>query len=171
MTLSKVVHSHATDEWPTPPDFYEMLNLEFGFTLDPCATPDNAKCARFFTQADNGLLQDWTGEIVFVNPPYSQAIAWIEKATREARNGVTVVMLMASRTGTDWFCDYALPNAAEIRYVRGRLKFVGGKSGAPFDSVVIVFRPGHVGPPVTSAIGRNIAENEARRIRQERMKL
>src|SRR5215217_4831933 len=59
--------SSATPEWPTPPDVFEALDAEFGpFDLDPCATPENAKCKRYFTLSDDGLAQDWTGR-VFVN--------------------------------------------------------------------------------------------------------
>lgn len=162
MTLSKVVHSHNSDEWPTPQAFFDMLDVEFDFTLDPCATDDNAKCDLYYTQADNGLVQNWGQHTVFVNPPYSQAIAWIKKSVQATRKGATVVMLMASRTGTDWFCDHALPNVHEIRFVRGRLKFEGGKSGAPFDSVVLVFRPEIRENPTISTVGRNWAETQQR---------
>ena len=54
-----VYYSSKTDDWFTPQHVYEPLDLEFGFTLDPCATPDNAKCEKFYTREDNGLLQDW----------------------------------------------------------------------------------------------------------------
>ena len=44
-----------TPEWATPQDFFDELNAEFGFTLDVCATPENAKCERYFTQDTDGL--------------------------------------------------------------------------------------------------------------------
>lgn len=47
--------------WATPQDFFDRLDAEFHFTLDPCALPDNAKCSKFFTPEDDGLLQDWGG--------------------------------------------------------------------------------------------------------------
>lgn len=60
-----------------------MLDAEFGFTLDVAATPDNAKCRRYFTRADDGLNQSWDGEIVWMNPPYGRGVIdrWIERVT------------------------------------------------------------------------------------------
>lgn len=58
---TKLMFSSKTDEWETPQQFYEMLDKEFGFTLDPCSTDDNCKCNRHFTKADNGLDQSWGG--------------------------------------------------------------------------------------------------------------
>lgn len=50
-----------SNEWSTPQVFYDKLNAEFGFTLDPCATDDNHKCDKYFTVDDDGLSQDWGG--------------------------------------------------------------------------------------------------------------
>jgi phage N-6-adenine-methyltransferase len=67
--------SSKTVEWPTPQDSFDRLDAEFGpFTLDPAATPANAKCARYFTLDDDGLAQEWTGR-VFMNPPYGRPLA------------------------------------------------------------------------------------------------
>jgi hypothetical protein len=74
--------SSATDEWATPQSRFDELNAEFapGFDLDVCATADNAKCARYFTRGDDGLVQTWTG-VCWMNPPYGRAIgAWVQKA-------------------------------------------------------------------------------------------
>ena len=59
--LTKGVFSSTTDLWETPQDFYDRLNDEFHFDLDPCALPDNAKCEKYFTPEDDGLKQDWQG--------------------------------------------------------------------------------------------------------------
>ena len=61
MTINKGLYSSATDQWATPQAFFDELNEEFGFTLDPCALPSNAKCAKYYTPTDNGLLQDLGG--------------------------------------------------------------------------------------------------------------
>lgn len=63
---NSLMFSSATDEWYTPIDFYNELNKEFNFNLDPCATDDNHKCNKYFTKADNGLLQSWGGTRFFV---------------------------------------------------------------------------------------------------------
>jgi hypothetical protein len=79
--------SSQSNEWATPTDFFTKLNREFLFTLDPCATPENAKCAKYFTEADDGLAQSWDNERVFCNPPYGRQIKeWVKKAS-EARGG------------------------------------------------------------------------------------
>lgn len=131
--------SSKTDQWPTPVDFFKKLDEEFRFQTDVCASPDNAKCARFFTKADDGLSQDWVG-MCWMNPPYGRAIKdWMRKAYESSFAGATVVCLVPARTDTAWWHDYAAKG--EVRFVRGRLKFGDAKSGAPFPSAVVVFRP------------------------------
>lgn len=140
MSVSPVLFSRNTVEWPTPQELFDNLNAEFQFTLDPCATPQNAKCARYFTEQDDGLAQDWGHERVFMNPPYGRVLTlWMKKAYESALKGALVVCLVPARTDTKWFHNYAL--AGEIRFIKGRLKFGGATSGAPFPSLIIVFRP------------------------------
>lgn len=134
------LYSSATDEWPTPQPVFDSLNREFAFTLDPCATPQNAKCPRYFTRADDGLKQDWSQHIVFMNPPYGRVIgSWVEKAYRSAQQGAIVVCLLPARTDTRWWHGFVM--RGEVRLLRGRIRFEGGKAGAPFPSAIVVFRP------------------------------
>jgi phage N-6-adenine-methyltransferase len=82
-----------TCEWATPPDLFAKLNARFSFTLDPCATPENAKCARYFTRADDGLAHPWQGR-VFCNPPYGRDVGkWVEKAWRSVQAGTAEVVV------------------------------------------------------------------------------
>lgn len=86
--MNEVMYSSRTCEWETPQDFFDKLNEEFHFTLDPCATPDNAKCERYFTREQDGLRQDWAGETVYCNPPYGRDMPrWIEKCAAHAAEG------------------------------------------------------------------------------------
>src|SRR5262245_36612779 len=88
MTMMPALFSSATEEWPTPRAFFAKLDRRYHFTLDPCATPENAVCPIFFTKADDGLKQDWGTHHVFVNPPYGRKIgAWARKCSRH-RNAV-----------------------------------------------------------------------------------
>ena len=129
----------ATDVWATPQDFFDRVNAIFDFNLDVCALPENAKCARYFTPEDDGLAQDWAG-VCWMNPPYSLEIAqWVEKASETAKAGHTVVALLPARTDVGWWQDHCL--GREIHYIRGRLKFGGSKSNAPFGCALVVFRP------------------------------
>ena len=100
------IHFSSKDmTWETPQDFFDELNKEFHFTLDPCATKETAKCEKFYTKEDDGLSKNWDGKIVFMNPPYGREIKhWIKKAS-EIKNGV-VVCLIPSRTDTKYFHDY-----------------------------------------------------------------
>jgi len=133
--------SSTTNEWETPQDFFDKLNEEFNFTLDPCATPQNAKCKKFYTIKEDGLKQNWQGETVFCNPPYGRSIKdWVRKCYEESKKPNTiVVMLIPARTDTTYFHDYIYHKAKEIRFVRGRLKFGNCKNHAPFPSMVVVF--------------------------------
>jgi phage N-6-adenine-methyltransferase len=138
-----VHYSSATPEWATPQDLYDQLDREFGFELDVCATDENAKAPTWYTAKENGLEQPWTGTC-WMNPPYGDEIVkWVRKAYESARDGATVVCLVPARTDTGWWWDYA--RHGEVRFLRGRLKFGGGTTGAPFPSAVVVFgRPADV---------------------------
>jgi phage N-6-adenine-methyltransferase len=138
---TKVMFSSASDDWATPQDFFDELNREFNFTLDPCATSENAKCAQYYTVAENGLKQDWQGEVVFCNPPYGREIKlWVQKCYEESQKpSTTVVMLIPARTDTKYFHDFIYNKARDIRFVRGRLRFGDSKNSAPFPSMVVVF--------------------------------
>jgi phage N-6-adenine-methyltransferase len=132
--------SSGDDEWSTPQRFFDGLNAEFGFTLDPCSTDQNAKCKKHFTAFENGLVQNWSNDIVFMNPPYGRHIGrWMKKAYDSAKMGATVVCLIPARTDTHWWHTYAM--RGEIRLLYGRLKFGDAKNSAPFPSAVVVFRP------------------------------
>lgn len=128
--------------WATPPEVFDPLHAEFAFTLDPCATAENAKCARFYAEADDGLAQDWRGERVFMNPPYGREVyAW----TRKARDsGALVVGLLPASTDLAWWHEDVVGHAAEVRYIRGRVRFLTGgpyRASGFFASVVVVWRP------------------------------
>lgn len=134
------MYSSETDMWATPQFFFDKLNAEFGFTLDVCAVPENAKCPRFFTKETDGLGQTWDG-VVWMNPPYGRGIGeWVKKAFRSALlESATVVCLLPARTDTAWWHDYCA--RGEVRFVRGRLKFNDSGNPAPFPSAVVIFRP------------------------------
>ncbi|WP_124728854.1 DNA N-6-adenine-methyltransferase [Staphylospora marina] len=133
--------SSAKCEWETPQDFFDRLNDEFGFEWDVCALPENAKCPRYFTPEQDGLQQEWTG-VCWMNPPYgNEILKWVRKAYESSRNGATVVCLLPARVDTRWWHDYVM-RSAEIRFVRGRLKFGGVDTNAPFPSAVVIFKPG-----------------------------
>lgn len=134
--------SSATPEWGTPQWLFDSLDKEFGFTLDPCSTDENAKCDLHFTVQEDGLSKDWEDHVVFMNPPYGREISkWMKKAQDSAKCGSTVVCLVPARTDAKWWHNYCMRAGAEIRLLRGRLKFDGGRHSAPFPSAIVVMRP------------------------------
>jgi len=136
---TKVMFSSKKTEWETPRALFDELNREFGFTLDVCALPENAKCDLFFTPKTDGLSQSWKGHMCWMNPPYGREIGkWVKKAYEESQRGATVVCLLPARTDTRWFHEYC--TKGEIRFIKGRLKFGGCKNSAPFPSMIVIFR-------------------------------
>lgn len=127
--------SSKTNDWSTPKDFYDELDREFHFTLDPC--PLGWEKMNPTVRPESGLTRSWDNEIVFCNPPYGRTInQWVKKAS-EAKGG-TVVMLIPARTYTKYFHEY-IYKKAQIRFIKGRLKFGGSKNSAPFPSMIVIF--------------------------------
>ena len=133
-----------SDEWETPQNLFDILNEEFNFDLDVCATSFNTKCEHYFTKEENGLLQSWSGKC-WMNPPYGRAIGlWMKKAYEYAiGGGGIVVCLVPARTDTKWWQDYAM-QASEIRFIAGRVRFGDSQNSAPFPSAIIIFGTPHV---------------------------
>ncbi len=130
--------------WATPPEVFDPLDEEFNFTLDPCATPETAKCPEFFTEADNGLEQPWSSHRVFMNPPYGREVyAWTRKARLEQEKGALVVGLLPASTDLAWWHEDVLEHA-EVRYLRGRVRFLTGgpyRASGFFASVIVIWWP------------------------------
>jgi phage N-6-adenine-methyltransferase len=137
--MNRVLFTSTSEEWPTPRSFFAKLNRRYRFTLDPCATSENATCSTFFTKEDNGLAQDWGTHRVFCNPPYGRAIgAWVRKCFEASQRGALVVLLVPARTDTRWFHDF-VQGKAEIRFIEGRLTFGTATCAAPFPSMIAVY--------------------------------
>lgn len=130
--------SSATDEWSTPQELFDTIAEAVHPTLDVCATAENHKCEKYFTREQDGLKQDWGGEIIWCNPPYGKNIgAWVERC---AKHKGLAVMLLPARTDTRWWQDHINDNPnAIVRFIRGRLKFGGAKNPAPFPSAIVIF--------------------------------
>lgn len=136
--INKGLFTSKTDNWATPQNLFDQLNSKFNFTLDPCASKENAKCEKFYTKEDDGLSKNWDNERVFMNPPYGREIGkWVKKASEQ--QGGVVVCLLPARTDTKYFHEY-IYGKAEIRFIKGRLKFGGSKNSAPFPSMIVIFK-------------------------------
>lgn len=148
--MNKVHFSSNKDEWGTPPAIFNPLDAEFDFDLDPCATKENRKCQIHMGIEQDGLSVEWFDafDSAFVNPPYSKLKDWIKKCSEESKKGMTCVMLIPSRTDTKAWHKYIYDasrwrfrEGVEVRFIPGRIKFVGGKHCAPFPSCIVIFRP------------------------------
>lgn len=130
--------SSKRHDWQTPPEVFEPLDAEFGFTVDAAASAENAMLARYWDVTSDGLAQPWEGERVWCNPPYGrEQRRWIEKAHR--REAEVAVLLLPARPDTAAWQDWILPSA-EVRFLRGRIRFVGAKDSAPFPSAIVIWR-------------------------------
>ena len=140
----KVHYSSLKSDWETPKVVFDPLNKEFRFDLDVCANYNNRKCLRFFNPHNNGLSQKWEGTC-WMNPPYGRYITgkWVKKAYESSLEGTTVVCLLPARTSNGWWHDYCMKG--EIRFIRGRIKFVGAANSAPFPSAIVIFRGAYLG--------------------------
>ncbi len=138
--------------WETPSEVFDPLDAEFEFTLDPCCTLETAKCGTFFTEEQDGLAQSWAGHRVFMNPPYGREVyAWTRKARLEAERGALVVGLLPASTDLKWWHDDVIGHA-EVRYIRGRVRFgTGGpyRASGFFASVIVIWHPKNLSAPST----------------------
>jgi phage N-6-adenine-methyltransferase len=137
------LRSSVNQSWGTPNNIFEPLNIEFKFTVDAAADENNALLPKYWTELDDGLIQNWNNEIVWCNPPYGKLqIDFIRKA---ASSTGTSVLLIPARTDTKvWHeCIHNKSNV-EIRFVKGRIKFKGASQFAPFASAVVIFNPSKV---------------------------
>lgn len=131
----------SSQDYETPSYIYNALDSMYGFTLDPCASHENHKTARYYTEEDDGLSYSWSNEVVFMNPPYKHIGMWMYKAYNEVFKSKTpaacVVCLIPARTDTKWWWNFAKPGS--ILFIKGRIRFneKTAKSGAPFPSAVV----------------------------------
>lgn len=134
-----VMFSSKDQTWETPQDLFNKLDKEFNFNLDVCATDKTAKCNKYFTPEIDGLAQDWKG-ICWMNPPYGREIGkWVKKAYEESLKEAKVICLIPARTDTKYWHEYIFPFAAEIRFIKGRIKFGNSNNSAPFPSAIVIF--------------------------------
>ena len=141
-----VMFSRGTGEWETPHDLFNHLDASYVFTLDACATAENAKCETYYTKEMDGLTQAWKGA-VWCNPPYGRGVGrWLHKGQAELALGrcAVVVFLLPARTDTRWFHDYIWDDRChhartdiELRLLAGRLRFQNAASSAPFPSMLV----------------------------------
>lgn len=129
---------HQSDEWATSRDRFAEWDRKSYFDLDVAATTENALCARFCAVESDGLVQGLPGTVRCI-PPHSSVGKWVKKAYESSLADAIVVCLVPPRTDTRWWQEWA--TRAKCRFITGRLHFGEEKSGRPFPSILLVFRP------------------------------
>ena len=159
----QALHSSKKLDYETPQALFDKLDREFAVDLDAAASKDNAKCEKYFTKENDALKYPWCAlGAIWLNPPYGRNIGlWIEKAYQESqRQPYPVVCLIPARTDTRCWWRWCM-KADEIRFIKGRVTFVGCEHPAPFPSAIIVFRQtAHRTPKVSMYKYRKGRNNE-----------
>ena len=120
---SNGVQRGGSDDWMTPPSLFRNLNREFNFSVDACASVDNALCEMFWTEEEDALKQDWSQETaIFCNPPYSKIPIFLE----HAHKAETTCFLVPTRMQALWWMRLVLmnPHCHEIRHLLRNPRFV-----------------------------------------------
>jgi site-specific DNA-methyltransferase (adenine-specific) len=138
-------------DWRTPPELVAEWRERYPFLLDVCATHGHQVCGNYISPEEDALKIDWLerapNKLAWMNPPYGKEIGpFVARAKEYAKKGMTVVCLLPSRTDTRWWhanvqpiLDGDIPG--EVHFLKGRIKFRGASAGAPFPSVIVVFKP------------------------------
>ena len=142
----------VVDDRATTPDVFSEFDARFNFTLDVAAAAHNAKCSRFYSKTDDGLVQPWDGR-VWCNPPYSSIELWLIKAWQEWRDGraeLIVFLLPANRTEQGFWQRQIEPfrrrDELQIEFLAGRMRFirfgaakVGPNERPPFGVCLVIW--------------------------------
>ena len=166
MSVPSPIHSSKSDEWCTPPEIFDPLNVEFRFDIDLAAKdPSMSRCQNWLSEAE---ILDWKDLLAdgyrtgWCNPPYSDDEAFIREGAEAARHGFASAHLVFAKTDVAWWHEVVMKEADEVRLIKGRVRFIAGedmwltKKGQPFllkkgergdpapkGSCVVVFRPTH----------------------------
>jgi site-specific DNA-methyltransferase (adenine-specific) len=137
--------SSKTDDWATPQALFDSIDQQYHFDLDPAASQANHKTPQWYgldhedESRRDGLMAEWEGLRVWLNPPYGRTIGqWVKKAADHHAQGNLVVLLLPARTDTKWFHDYIIDK--DVQFLRGRLKFGAAINSAPFPSMIVVMK-------------------------------
>jgi len=130
-----------SSEYETPDEIFIPLQKEFDLKLDVCATKENAKCKRYFTKDDDALTKSWNINF-WMNPPFGRNLKkWVQKAYEESKKGVIGVLLLPVRSNTIWWHKYIIDTKAEVRFLKGEIKFKGMINGLWLPFAIIILNP------------------------------
>jgi phage N-6-adenine-methyltransferase len=140
----------TVDDRATAPEVFAALHARFRFTIDAAASTVNAKLPRYWTAHEDGLAQNWTGERVWCNPPYSNIEPWVIKAAARETD-LAVLLLPANRTEQGWWQRHLepirdRPGGPRVEFLSGRMRFIapgairiGPNERPPFGCCLVIF--------------------------------
>jgi phage N-6-adenine-methyltransferase len=135
--------------WRTPKWLFDALNAKYGpFTLDAAADYINHLCDSYYSEEHSGLLHTWHDhKKVFVNPPFTNMRAWVDKALYEHEfNNVDTVMIAPGNISSSWFHRAVNSGAAQALLPNKRIAFVNPEDPAKVspdrDSIILHFNHG-----------------------------
>lgn len=145
MGIGKNIFKSKSEEYETPLHIFKPLQEEFDLKLDVCATKENTKCKLFFTKEENALNYEWNQNF-WMNPPFGRNLKkWVQKAYEESQKGVIGVLILPVRCNTNWWHKYIIDTKAEVRFLRGEIKFSNQKNGLWLPFAIIIFNQKMVG--------------------------
>lgn len=130
----------SKQDYATPPEFMRAVNARFGpHSFDLAAHAANTKHARYFTEADNSLIQDWhkIDGLLWLNPPFDPIAPWAAKCHAEAEKGARIAFLVPASVGSNWYRDN-IHDQHRVLFLNGRICF-DGKNGFPKDCMLVLF--------------------------------
>lgn len=134
----------TSDERATPPELFKLLDYEFHFTCDVAAWSDNKKCEKYYDFTIDGLKQDWSKDVNFLNPPFSAIKQWLRKARAEAEKGALTVVILPNDSSTQWFHEFIWDKAKRefrvpVFFPDKRYKFGTYSNASKFAVLIAIF--------------------------------
>lgn len=126
----------AIDNRATPPEWFAEMHQRFAFTKDAAASVENHKLPRYWSIADDGLVQSWACERIWCNPPFSNLGAWVRKAWKESAAPLIVMLVPANRTEQPWWQNHVEPfrdragSPLRVEFIRHRRRFIAAGNAA-----------------------------------------
>ena len=132
-----------SQEYETPDELFNILNNEFHFNIDICASEKNHKLDNYYSKNDDCFTKNWN-TTSWINPEFIRVKKFVKKAYEDSTKfGSTIVMLVLSKTNTNWWRDYVM-NSKEVRFINQKLQFKGTPQGLRFPACIVIFEP-HIG--------------------------
>ena len=142
MGIQNNAFKSESEEYETPKEIFEPLQKEFNLQLDVCASSSNHKLDNYFNKEDDALTKDWHKQGNFwMNPPFGRQLKkWVQKSHEESQKGVVGVSILPVRSNTLWWHKYIIDTKAEVRFLKGEIKFGDCKRGLWLPFAIVIWK-------------------------------